>query len=475
MLIGRSDGWREKLPFIALLSFIPLIFLTGGGSRSDIQSLVVLRPAAILVCALALLTLRAEQLRARKTLVALMLGAFLLVGLYMVPLPPDVWGSLPGRDFIREIDRQAGLGEVWRPLSLTPSATRNSFFSLFVPLGVLLLGIQLTRDQLAKVALVILAIGLFSGIFGLLQLIGPAQGPLYTYRITNHGGAVGLFANRNHQAILLAVLFPLLALYASRPAMSPGQAKFRMWMAIGCGSFIIPLLLVTGSRAGLVLGILAIGASAYLYQPPAVLGADRRRGDRRPPFLLWLGLGMGTLGFILIGTLLSRAEALQRITKGDVGSDLRFSIWGPILDLARHYFPFGSGPGSFANVYQIAEPYSMLIPNYLNQAHNDWLQLGMEMGLPGLLFASCAVAAFAVALGRVLRANPSAGQSCQLALIGATTLVVLAAGSFADYPLRTPALASVVILAALWLTNDHSQPRKASQNSTKITGKSTSK
>jgi O-antigen ligase len=461
MLIGRSIGWQENLPFVVLLSFLVLLFLMGGSSRADIQSLAILRPAAVLVCAFALTTVRLDQLKARRTLVGLMIGAFLLVGLYLVPLSPSLWSALPGRGLVHQIDVQAGLGEVWRPLSMVPSGTRNTFYSLFVPLAVLLLGVQLTREQLEKTALALLVIGLFSGMISLLQLIGPAQGPLYFYRITNSGGAVGLFANRNHQAVLLATLFPLLVLYSGRPAASPTRAKFRMWLAVGGGAFLVPLLLVTGSRAGLVLGVVAIAVSALLYRTPSVAAADRRRGDKRPPLLIWLGLGAGALGLILIAMLLSRAEALQRITKGDVGEDLRFGIWGPIFDLAKYYFPLGSGPGTFPNVYQITEPYAVLIPNYLNHAHNDWLELVMEMGLPGLLLASCAVAAYAVATVPLLRDRANRTASRQLALIGALILLIFAAGSFADYPIRTPAISGVVILAALWLTNGRSPVREA--------------
>lgn len=461
MLIGRSDGWRrvsslgqrENIPFIALLAFLVLTFLIGGGSRSDIQSLVLLRPMAVLACGLAILTLRREHLQSSKGLLALAGAVFLLVGIQLIPLPPEIWSQLPGRELVRSIDVAAGLGDIWRPMTLSPTGTRNALFSLFVPLAVLLLGIQLTRAQLTRIALAVLAIGLLSGVLGLLQSIGPAQGALYFYRITNYGAAVGLFSNRNHQAMFLATLFPLLALYASQTARSPDHARFKLWVSLAAGLFLVPLLLVTGSRAGLVLGIVAIIASLRLYSPPLVSGVDRRRHRPRSSSLLWLGISGGVVGLGLLGTLMSRAEALQRIVNDDVGEDLRFQVWGPIFELALKNFPVGTGFGSFPYIYQAQESYDLLIPNYLNHAHNDWLEVVLEGGLPGLVLVGLAGILFVVAAVRLFRDRQRSATDRQLALTGALIIVILAAGSVADYPLRTPSIACAAILAALWMTN----------------------
>lgn len=471
MIIGRSAGWRrdlsfrqrENIPFFALLIFLLLTFLTGGGSRSDIQSLVLLRPMAILFCGLAIWTLRREHLQSRWGLLALAAGTFLLVGVQLIPLPPGIWSQLPGREFIVQIDAAAGLGEIWRPLTLSPAGTRNALFSLFVPLAVLLLGIQLTREQLTKVALGVLAIGLVSGLLGLLQSIGSTQGPLYFYRITNNGSAVGLFSNRNHQAMFLAALFPLLALYASQTARSPDHARFKLWVAMASGLFLVPLLLVTGSRAGLVLGIVSMAVSLKLYAPPLVTGVDKRRHKPKSKGFFWLGIGGGVVALGLLVTLMSRAEALQRIVQGNVGEDLRFQVWGPIFDLAKQSFPVGTGFGSLPAIFQVHEPAALLSANYLNHAHNDWLEIMLEAGLPGLLLLACAITAYLVALYRAVRGSQPP-RTKQLSLIGALVICLFALGSVADYPLRAPSLAAVLVLAALWMTNAHAREAQVTSN-----------
>lgn len=439
----------EAAPFWALVAFLALTFFTGGGARGDIQSLVILRPVAVIVCGIALWSLRWEHVQAHKFLFGMAAAIFGLVGFHLVPLPPSVWGSLPGREIITEIDKTAGLGAVWRPIAMVPSAAWNAFYSLFVPLAVLLLGVQLSREERFKLLPVLLGLGLLSGLWGLLQAIGDPQGPLYLYRVTNNGSAVGLFSNRNHQAILLAMLFPMLAIYAFAGVRTEEQAKVRGYVALAAGAVLVPLLLVTGSRAGLVLGVIGLASTALLYRKPVVTVPKKRRGNKLD--LRWL---LGAFAVLCLGALtviMSRAEALQRISAPDQTEDLRFQAWPYIMDMAWKYFPVGSGVGSFVEVFQIDEPYSLLQPTYFNHAHNDWLEVYMTMGLPGLLILAMAIYAIALATSHAFRASAGEGRENPYARLGAVMIAIIAIGSIGDYPLRAPSLAAISVVALLWL------------------------
>ena len=183
---GLNAG-RLNLPFWALTVFLAVTFLMGGGSRGDIQSLVILRPVAVVFCGLALLGLRREHVQAYRFLFAMTAAIFALVAIHLVPLPPGMWAALPGREIVLEVDKAAQLGSVWRPASLVPVATWNALYSLFVPLAVLLFGVQLTRDQRFNLIYVIIGFGLLTGLWGLLQAIGSPTGPLYLYEVTMPG------------------------------------------------------------------------------------------------------------------------------------------------------------------------------------------------------------------------------------------------------------------------------------------------
>ncbi len=448
----------KAVPYWALVAFLILTFLTGGASRADVQSLIILRPAAVIFCGIGLWSLQWEHVKAYRFFFGMAAAIFALVLSHLIPLPPSIWGALPGRGIITEVDKASGLGAVWRPVSMVPSATWNAFYSLFVPLAVLLLGAQLDREERFKLLPWVLGLGLFSGFWGILQVVGDRQGPLYLYDVTNNGSAVGLFANRNHQAILLASLFPMLGVYASSGVKTNERVTVRGLIALSGGAVLIPLLLVTGSRAGLIAGMSALASIPLLYRRPATTVQLKRKGDK--PDLRWL-LGILAILFLAgLTVIMSRAEALQRIMASDQLGESRFLAWQPIAQMAWKYFPFGSGIGSLVEIYQIDENYELLDFAYLNHAHNDWLEVYLTAGFSGLILLGLAFVALTRGALAALRVPLAAGRAVSFARLGATTILILALGSIGDYPLRAPSLACVFVIAALWLAGDRDQSMK---------------
>jgi O-antigen ligase len=454
-----NRAWSAQArPYWALVIFLLLVFLIGGGARADINSLVILRPAAVIFCGIGLWSLKRQHFEVHRFLFYLAIGIFVLVGSHLIPLPPLIWGALPGRELMTEIDRSAGLGSVWRPISMVPSTTWNALYSLFIPLAVLLLGAQLHREQRYMLLPWLLGLGMLSGFLGLLQSIGDPQGALYFYKITNNGAAVGLFANRNHQAIFLACLFPLLAVFASSGIKSEQQAQLRSWIALAGTVVLVPLLLVTGSRAGLIAGFLGLTSIALLYRKPSMSTPKKRKGNKLDLRWLFAVFGVVFLGGLTV--LFSRAEALQRITEAGQLDELRFRSWPSIIEMAWKYFPIGSGIGSFVEVYQIDEPLELLQPSYLNHAHNDWLELYLTSGLLGLVGLVVAIAAWLRMTRKSLRAPLGDGRETLFMRLGAVILFILALGSLADYPLRVPSMMCLLVIAALWLGGNPDQSPK---------------
>src|SRR6185436_19772674 len=64
-----------------------------------------------------------------------------------------------------------------------------------------------------------------------------------------------------------------------------------------------------------------------------------------------------------------------------LSSDLRWPLASITAKAANDYFPFGSGIGTFAPIYQRYEPLEYLAEAYVNRAHNDWLEAWLEGGL----------------------------------------------------------------------------------------------
>ena len=255
-----------SIPFWGLLIAFAVLFLTGGSSRGDEQSLAILNPAMIICCCAALLTLRREHWRERKWLLAIVGLVFILVLLYVVPTPTHLEDYSQGLSNAADIRVVANVSGSPQTLAIVQQAALQSLFFLFAPLAVILFAVQLERDDLRLALPLIIILGGISGIVGVLQLAGGASGPLYLYDTTNNGSAVGLFANRNHAAVFLACLFPMLAIFAAGSHGTPREGRnTRQLAATAIVIVLVPLILVTGSRSGMLAAIIGLMGGVLLY------------------------------------------------------------------------------------------------------------------------------------------------------------------------------------------------------------------
>jgi O-antigen ligase len=430
--------------------FLAFVLLVGGSSRADVTSLVLLRPVAVMVAAYAMLTLPRPLWRENRFIIGLAALIVLLPALQLVPLPPAVWTRLAGRDLVTGIDQAAGLRGLWRPLTLSPAGTWNALFSLAVPVGMLFAGLRL--DQRQRLALVPfgLALILASAALGTLQVIGPNGGPLYLYRITHPDSAVGFLANRNHQAAFVGCAFPIMAILATHSAFAERFYSRPLFAAL-VAAFLIPLILIIGSRAGLAVSAVAIGLATLLYMM-GIRARGEKIGRRVALFLGGACLAIPALAALAVW--LDRAEALERALGWKSERDFRLQAWDVIETFLRHFWPWGTGMGSFVEVYKVYEPRALLNPEYVNQAHNDWLEIWLTGGIfaGGLL-----VLAVAAWLWRAWQARKP-GERSQLTRLGLAVIMLFALASVTDYPLRVPSMAAFFTLAVLWALPTRSVP-----------------
>lgn len=456
---GHSAS-KPAAQFWILSIFLCLVFVTGGASRVDVQSLIILRPVSVLVCAFACVSLRPANLAGRSWVLWGFAIAGVLALLHVVPLPPAIWQSFPGREDLIQVDALAGLGSVWRPLTLTPANGWHAILSLTTPLAIILLAMTLNRQDLSRLLPLTIALAVLSGFVGLLQVISDPEGPLYFYRITNNGSAVGLFANRNHAATLLALLFPMLSVYASTASGTDDQIKSRGLFAAAVAIVLIPLVLVTGSRSGLLSALIGVIAVALLYRRP-VEGHKVRRGDKKRrigPVPVLTALAVLSIGFLTV--FFSRAVAIDRLF-AETAEVSRADYWAVSLDLFWKYFPWGSGSGSFVEAFLIAEPNNILNATYVNRAHNDLLETALTFGAPGLLLVAMGVVFLAYRSYVVWRFMDGSRSSVLLARAASVMILILGIASLSDYPLRTPTMMGVLSICLLWLA----EPGRSSANS----------
>jgi O-antigen ligase len=374
--------------------------------------------------------------------------------LQLVPLPPVLWHGLPGRQILRDIDLQAGLGPVWRPLSMAPAATWNAVWSLPAPLAVLVMGVQLDDRGRARLLLPVILLGCMSAGIGALQLLFASSGLFDLYRIAGRGQPIGLLANRNHQAALLAMMLPMLATWAAmRSRRSPRFVSWRWWAPMAGAMFLIPLILLTGSRSGLVL------AAVGLLSVPLLMAGNRLSPRRAGSGRGGVVFGAGAVALVVLALWLDRAASIDRLLALDPGADLRLRALPVIVAMIGTYAPWGSGIGTFEPVFKLHEPDALLSPSYLNHAHNDWLELLATGGLPAAFLLMLSLTALAVGVARLWRAGQTGDGPPPLVALGALMLLMFALASLSDYPLRTPSLACLGAVAVLWAAT--AAPREA--------------
>lgn len=446
-------GWRTSIdaPLVVVSVLIYTAFLLGGSSREDVPSLLILNPFSFLALGYFVWRLRLTRLRWRYSSLAwLLFSVSILHILALLPLPPQLFNALPGHELPRLIRSEVSHTSDWAAMTLASRRTLASLISLALPASVILGLALLSTVRGREVTLAaVLAFGSICLILGLLQATsGGSQ--LHLFHLTSEGSPVGTFANRNHMAIFLLSLLPAIAVFASSSVGFPADRRARQTIGAMMACVMIPLLLLVGSRAGIVLApIAAIGALAC-YRPTDKPNRRNGSGPRRwrtfvAAAAIAVSLGAATIFF-------AGATAFDRLAAEDVGHEFRGQTFKPLVSLVGDYFPTGSGPGTFVEAYQIKEPQALLNATYLNHAHNDWLELAITFGLPGMMLA---LGAIAFLVYRIIEASASKSwlandSNIQFRRAGCVVLSLLFSASLFDYPLRTPALAVLCAIAAVW-------------------------
>ena len=448
---SRSTGPQpgQGLTLIILVVLLLVIAAGGGASRGDAFSQPMVRLASLTAIGWVLWRARFSDLRRGGWPLGLLAGLAAIIGLQLLPLPPILWSASQGQHAYSEFLRVVGQDAAWRPLSVSPDRTLNALLALLCPAAILLLLAQLPGQSGRLDRVVIqawLAILLCSALLSVVQVGG---GSGYLYRVTNAGSAVGLFANRNHQALLLACGLPLLAAWAIGASGDPRGSRIRTWVALCGAAAVWPALLITGSRAGLILGALGtIFALGLIMTSRARSRSSPRRVQwQRTALLVGAPVAIALSGVVVI-LAQSRGEAVERLFRSSE-AELRADVFPTLLRMMQDFQPFGAGFGAFDPAFRRYETHASLTTNYLNQAHNDWLQALIEGGIPALLLLLTFVLLCIRAGARAWSRPP--GLDVLHARAASFVIILIAIASVVDYPVRTPLITALLTCSVAWL------------------------
>lgn len=447
-----------SLHFWIVALFVSLVFFIGGGSRDDIQSLVVLRPVAVLVLFFGLWGLETSLIRRYRVPLTLISLLLLLHLLQLIPMPPSLFNLLSGRAPILDALKLADIHDKWLPISMVPYSTLNSFFAIIVPMAAFICIMRCTYEEKYRIFLLIIGLGCCSAVLGIVQIIGENCGPAYFYKVTNCDAAVGLFSNANHQAFFLVSLVPSLAGIAGLERDKKNLSILKSSIIFGVVFLFILIIIVIGSRTGFVLMVFAIVISTLLFNRSAKIVCFLQNRKWRI-FKYSLIIIVPALALTLMA-LADQFSYFNGVLKSDGEIDIRFDVWRTILKMIPDYIFLGSGFGSFVEVYQIYEPLDQLRSSYMNHAHNDILEFVLDGGIMGVILLACGVYAWIKASLKIFLKQkeprvPVEAKAMLLSRCGSIIILIMGLASFSDYPLRVPSISVIAILSSMWLCDGY--------------------
>lgn len=432
-------SFRPSLSFILLMVLLTATWLAGGASRADTYGQVVVRIVAWAVLFAGALAAERPALGEARPVAWLLAGAIGLTALQLVPLPPGIWQALPGRGIFADAATLSGQEQPWRPWAIVPGATMNALSSLVVPLATLLLVCGTRPAERAILPGMVLSLIVASTVVGLLQFSGGG----FTNPLVNDtpGQVSATFANRNHLALFVAFGCPLAPIWALQGGHRPG---WRGPIALGLIPLFVLTILASGSRAGMLVGVIGLAAGLIATWRP--LRNELRRYPRWVLPALVAGFVVAILALVALSVAADRAVSISRVLTLDTGQDMRQRGLSTVLEMVRTYFPFGTGLGSFDPMFRMHEPFALLKLTYFNHAHNDYLEILLDAGIPGAALLTGGIGWWLWASMRAWRGTDL------LPRLGSVLLLLVLIASLFDYPARTPLIMATIVVAAIWLS-----------------------
>jgi len=231
-------------------------------------------------------------------------------------------------------------------------------------------------SQFETLAKLFIGYGGFVAAFAVLQGMAP-NGKLYwTFPLEQGGAIYGPYVNHNHYAGLMEMLTPF-ALVLAATRFTDGNRKL---VVAGIAAVMAGSIFLSGSRGGMV----AFVAQMLVL---SVLLAYKRDGGWKQPLMLGAFLAVVIIFLVWIGgnALTQRLMTIHSEAREEISGGVRLSIDRDCLRMFLKRPLLGWGLGTFPIAYpQFRSFYTTF---FVNQAHNDYLQLLVETGIAGFAIA----------------------------------------------------------------------------------------
>jgi hypothetical protein len=433
LAFGSVQEWASSV-----MEFAAFIVLGAWISKAWSDDTVVLRDKRLLVPA----------------------AGFLLYVLFQVtPLPQEVLAAIAPAN--AAIHRNFGLsGDTdWKTISIHPWATRQELLRVIAYLAVFFVIINHYRDRekIQRLVRAVIMMGAFMVVIAISQKMTWNGRVLWFYPVEAHlesarNAAIwGPYINRNHFAGYLEMVVPLAlatsfyrvaklgkgrhAPFMNKLTNAWASRRFPEFTLYGLLGLVMTATLFATLSRGAIMGIL-FGLLVFF-------GLARSRGRLKKRADLFAMLGMALLLIQVVGAWSQIEGRFEQL--GEEQTLQRAWVWKDSLDIIKDFPLFGTGLGTFGDIYPSYQSHSSLIR--YDRAHNDYVEALTDLGYFGIFLAAIPV----VMYGRSVFNRWKAHDRTYGRIMGAggmASLTAMAVHSGMDFNLHVPANALLLAIIA---------------------------
>lgn len=469
---SKSAKWADDYwwftGFVILLALMPLPFGSNRPWASNLFGVI----SSILLAGMAYHTYRVapaihENFPMKRVIVSALLACATIVWAFVqiLPITPESWHHPLWKE-VGDVVNVRG------SISIDPGVFPESIVRIFGYISCFILAFYGGRDEkrASWMLKVLMFAGLAYAVYGILMQAFGIQYVLWFPKWAYQGYATSTFVNKNSYATyaglgLLCSAGFLRQYFSEKIARIKKQSKhpftvnwlqyfdlkdfFRSFIFI----VILGALILTSSRAGFV--SVVMGLIAYV---SALALNQRHRGH------FWIiGAMAGAIlivALVAIGgeTLLARSEG--RTLDSDMAT--RIAAYKLAVQAVGDNPIFGYGLGTFENAFRLYRDSSLNL--WFQHAHNDYLEMAMELGVPATL---CFITAILLMVSCCVQGVWKRKKFGEIPAVGFAASILVGVHATADFSLQIPAVTATYAallglgVAQSWSSRSGEQPVKA--------------
>lgn len=365
------------------------------------------------------------------------ISVFIFIGLIiiqLIPLNKGVIGLLSTNTYHLYEEILSGIGG-WSSASISVNSNASYVDLLKVIAYAMIFFIIInnirSENRIKKIFNVIILIGFIIAVFAIIQKLSYNGKIFWLRKLTRGGSPFGPFVNRDHYAGYMGMIVPI----ALCKLFTIKQIEKRMLLGF-CSVIMISSLILSLSRGGVLFfmaGVIFLSVMLFLV----------RKSDRKKLIYL-LGIIFTVFLFVFwlgVAPVIDRLSTLAAKEKDYFPA--RMPTWRATVELIKDYPVTGTGIGTFEYVFPKYRTPD--IKKRFRHAHNDYIQLLAEMGIPGVIVVSFF---FTVCIGMFVRRlkNNARKEIVYYQIGGITSCMIMLLHSFFDFNLRIPSNALLFIV-----------------------------